>query len=587
MARRRRRKAVKPEAAISVWQPVGFNPCDYLPRDLHKYEGYARFYVGMIIEHTRHDRKEKREKRWARLSHRTAKCFFPDTKTYKAVKDALITHGAIECDEDYEIGLYSKGYRLGKVYEHARICEVKIRGKPALHLEKKLRTSRARYHERLDDVCGHLLTWLLRVRVSRYAVVELNASPRNHDSYRMQLKRLDCLSSHRSTCRFALKKCAYGRIHTPVTCGWKGFRRFLTVNGCHLVGLDVRNSQPLMLGLVLRAISRNGRELPDWLTPPVAERITRYLDLSPAEVHGEPAKESGSGGQSDPGDHRQLGQDIDRLQSLESKESDGSFKKTSTPQPPNTSVETQENDLLLSDGLPNCPYGLMTCVEISDIVDKIDVEALDRCLPGTGDAELIPHTPETLETLEGEVERYVKLCECGRFYDWMMERLRIPPAKRSGFKTKFFINVMFGKPQRSCHSEEWKLFARCFPHIAKLICEIKNEDGHPALARLLQRVESSLMINRVCRRLMKEHAEVPVLTIHDSILTTRKFVPLVRQVIEEEFARLGLQPQLNLEEYGRHSSQIELPRVKCEQPSSPGVPVVRTEGDRSQPASAA
>jgi hypothetical protein len=160
------------------------------------------------------------------------------------------------------------------------------------------------------------------------------------------------------------------------------------------------------------------------------------------------------------------------------------------------------------------------------------------------------------ESLAEEVDRYVQLCEDGRFYDWMMEKFRIPSENRGRFKQRVYKYVMFGKHERSRHSNEWKLFEGAFPHIAKLIAGIKREHGHKAVAHLLQRAESSLMINRVCRRLMEKHQEVPVVTIHDSILTTKKNVNLVRRIIKEEFIRVGLRPTLHEENYAKEPPPV-------------------------------
>ena len=76
------------------------------------------------------------------------------------------------------------------------------------------------------------------------------------------MENLRWLADHRSTILIPLTRCPYGRIHTPVAHGWKGFRRFLTIDGAHLVGMDIRNAQPLILGLVLRQMSGNGGKIP-------------------------------------------------------------------------------------------------------------------------------------------------------------------------------------------------------------------------------------------------------------------------------------------------------------------------------------
>jgi hypothetical protein len=173
------------------------------------------------------------------------------------------------------------------------------------------------------------------------------------------------------------------------------------------------------------------------------------------------------------------------------------------------------------------------------------------------------------ETTEEELSRFIQLCEAGRFYDKMMEHFGIPSTERSRFKEKVFINVLFGDPKRSRHSREWKFFETAFPRMAQLICDIKREWGYRSLARLLQRVESCPIIDRVCGRLMREHGEVPVLTIHDSILTSKEHVSLLKSVIEEQFLRIGLRPTLH-EQYraepSRSSTVAQSPECKRREP---------------------
>lgn len=55
------------------------------------------------------------------------------------------------------------------------------------------------------------------------------------------------------------------------------------------------------------------------------------------------------------------------------------------------------------------------------------------------------------------------------------------------------------------------------------------------------------MIEAVCGRLMREHPNCPLVTIHDSVLTTSAWVEVVRQAIVEEFGRMGIHPTLHVE----------------------------------------
>lgn len=66
----------------------------------------------------------------------------------------------------------------------------------------------------------------------------------------------------------------------------------------------------------------------------------------------------------------------------------------------------------------------------------------------------------------------------------------------------------------------------------------------------MQHAESSLFIGAVCGRIMREGPSVPILTIHDSLLTTPQYVDYAESVIREEFDKLGVSPRLKEEDYG-------------------------------------
>jgi hypothetical protein len=112
---------------------------------------------------------------------------------------------------------------------------------------------------------------------------------------------------------------------------------------------------------------------------------------------------------------------------------------------------------------------------------------------------------------------------------------------RDDFKRMLFSDVFYG---RTCAvTPLTDLFRTEFPTVFEFICEQKSS-GYQELARNMQRAEANLMIDTVCLRLMKYHPEIPVVTIHDSILTTAEYLPTVKRIITEEFARMGLKPTL-------------------------------------------
>ncbi len=70
-----------------------------------------------------------------------------------------------------------------------------------------------------------------------------------------------------------------------------------------------------------------------------------------------------------------------------------------------------------------------------------------------------------------------------------------------------------------------RLFKSTYPGVDKWICEMHNTIGKERFAYLLQRTESYLLLNSVCRDFIKKFPLAPVFTIHDSILTYPEYSP--------------------------------------------------------------
>ena len=120
----------------------------------------------------------------------------------------------------------------------------------------------------------------------------------------------------------------------------------------------------------------------------------------------------------------------------------------------------------------------------------------------------------------------------------------ITELTRDDLKRLFFADVFYGRVQ--VDTPLTRLFARNFPSVYYIIVQCKSE-RYQDLARMMQKEEAKFMLHTVCRRLLTYHSEVPIFTIHDSIMTTEEHVLLVKRIIGEEFARIGLDPTLKEE----------------------------------------
>lgn len=141
---------------------------------------------------------------------------------------------------------------------------------------------------------------------------------------------------------------------------------------------------------------------------------------------------------------------------------------------------------------------------------------------------------------------YIELTQRGLLYEYLMQKEGIAQEKRTEFKKSFFGGVFFCKNKPV--TKQARLFQAHFPSVYDVVFKLKAND-YRRLAHVLQRTESSLIINRVARRCMTELPGVCVVTIHDSVLTTPEGVEPVRRVMTEEFRRVGLDPTIRVEDY--------------------------------------
>jgi hypothetical protein len=140
-----------------------------------------------------------------------------------------------------------------------------------------------------------------------------------------------------------------------------------------------------------------------------------------------------------------------------------------------------------------------------------------------------------------DVKLYRRFVEGGVFYDELMKSSGID-EDRSSFKRKVFTETFFGKRMNN-------IFVDQYPTIASVLMSVKKQD-YRHVSMMMQRAESNLIINCVCKRIMYEYPSCFISTIHDSILTTKEGVPIVKKIMYEEFAKYDdLRPTLREEWY--------------------------------------
>jgi len=138
-----------------------------------------------------------------------------------------------------------------------------------------------------------------------------------------------------------------------------------------------------------------------------------------------------------------------------------------------------------------------------------------------------------------DIKRFVELTETGEFYDFLMDGFSF---SRKSMKKQFFAEVLYSKVAFS--SPFNSKFKSLFPNVQKIIDYYKR-DSHVDLALLLQKTEADIMIGQVCSKL-HEMGNIPFIPIHDSIMTTTSNVQVVKEVITDAFANVGLRPSFGV-----------------------------------------
>ncbi|MFI5221589.1 MAG: hypothetical protein ACHQK8_04630, partial [Bacteroidia bacterium] len=92
-----------------------------------------------------------------------------------------------------------------------------------------------------------------------------------------------------------------------------------------------------------------------------------------------------------------------------------------------------------------------------------------------------------------------------------------------------------------------RLFDEFFPHVYEVYSMIKSK-GKNVLPILLQKIESRIILNHVCRRIAREQPTLPIFTIHDSVVCPDGYQEYVEGIMRDEFKKnLGIPVKVGFE----------------------------------------
>ena len=98
-----------------------------------------------------------------------------------------------------------------------------------------------------------------------------------------------------------------------------------------------------------------------------------------------------------------------------------------------------------------------------------------------------------------------------------------------------------------------RLFRDLFPAVYQVFNRIKKGQKN-RLSIILQRIESYLFLDVICKDISKINPDIPIFTIHDSIATTEDHYQTVLNQMEDTLkAYVGHVPKLQIEHWSQSS----------------------------------
>jgi hypothetical protein len=156
---------------------------------------------------------------------------------------------------------------------------------------------------------------------------------------------------------------------------------------------------------------------------------------------------------------------------------------------------------------------------------------------------------ESLQTSENqEFNNYTDIVEAGLFYEEIKKIVFAGRDKtRKQLKEVSFILFFADNKHGGEERRNDKKFSGVYPNVFKIFYLLKRHNK-AILSHILQRIETTIIIDRITHRIASERPLLPIFTIHDSIATIVGNEEYVEKVMVEEIKKLiGLKATIGRE----------------------------------------
>ena len=227
---------------INVFIPEDFNLEQAVEEQYWKYADCIKWLLGTIYFHKlmrfSHDRRAKNP--LVNLKKAYLDKLLPCRKVLTPIIQDLERRGAITCDHRAIEGQKCFSYGLGPLFSQ-RFKMDRITNKALI---KNLHKWQEQEEMKLSDQQKQLKAYLLEMEIDTNNALKSVEGNKDYDLFKNQI-----LAIHNKSIFFCQDD--FGRVHSNLTNLLTELRSFITVYNKHLAEIDISNSQPLFLSMII------------------------------------------------------------------------------------------------------------------------------------------------------------------------------------------------------------------------------------------------------------------------------------------------------------------------------------------------